>query len=88
MAERWLCFTKLARPVCSARVIGAIVSGKGHDDAMSTENTIAGEIAELQKRLADLNRERADVIAALEQLERSAAAGQLSVPKTLSSSLN
>jgi hypothetical protein len=41
---------------------------------MSTENTIAGEIAELQKRLADLNRERADVIAALEQLERSAGA--------------
>lgn len=43
---------------------------------MPTENAIAEEIAGLQKRLADIDRERADVIAALEQLERSAAAGQ------------
>jgi superfamily II DNA or RNA helicase len=43
---------------------------------MPKDNTTAKEIADLQKRLADIDRERADMIAALEHLERYAAAGQ------------
>jgi superfamily II DNA or RNA helicase len=41
---------------------------------MPADNTTSKEIADLQKRLADLDRERADVLAALEQLEEEAAA--------------
>jgi superfamily II DNA or RNA helicase len=42
---------------------------------MPADDTTRKLIADLQKRLADIDRERADVLAALEQLERSAEAG-------------
>lgn len=41
---------------------------------MPADNTTSKEITDLQKRLADLDRERVDVLAALEQLEGEAAA--------------
>jgi hypothetical protein len=41
---------------------------------MPADNTAAKEIADLQKRLADIDRERAEVVAALAQLKRNAAA--------------
>ena len=41
---------------------------------MPADNTTSKEIADLQKRLADLDRERADVLAALEQSKAEAAA--------------
>jgi superfamily II DNA or RNA helicase len=42
---------------------------------MPADNTTKKSIADLQRRLADIDRERADVIAALEQLERNADEG-------------
>lgn len=41
---------------------------------MPADDTTRKSIADLQKRLADIDRERAEVVAALEQLERNAAA--------------
>jgi hypothetical protein len=41
---------------------------------MSVDDSSSKEIADLQKRLADLDRERANVLAALEQLKGRAAA--------------
>src|SRR5881227_1927953 len=44
---------------------------------MSVDDSPSAEIADLQKRLAELDRERADVLAALEQLKRQAAASEV-----------
>ena len=41
---------------------------------MPADNTTSKEIADLQMRLADLDRERAEVLAALKQLEAAAKA--------------
>ena len=50
---------------------------------MSVDNSPSTEIADLQKRLTDLDRERADVLAALEQLKRQVAAPEMQPTTTL-----
>jgi hypothetical protein len=44
---------------------------------MSVDDSASTGIADLQKRLVELDRERADILAALEQLKRQVAASEV-----------
>ena len=50
---------------------------------MSVDDSPSTEIADLQKRLTDLDRERADILAALEHLKRQVAAPEMQPTTTL-----